>query len=187
MLKYRGTKLIRAGLIGIVLIVLVITIGLQPQVLWSMASSLRYQALFTDAGGLSPGNDVKVSGVKMGLVSDVALSHGKALVTFTLDGKVRLGSDTTAHIRTGTVLGERMLTLEPAGNGTLHPQRRHPAIPDVVAILIDQRSQRLHVEHRRHRHRLAEPIPRHLVRDDRPDSTAIGADLRWPDSTVADP
>lgn len=121
MLKYRGTKLIRAGLIGIVLIVLVITIGLQPQVLWSMASSLRYQALFTEAGGLSPGNDVKVSGVKMGLVSDVALSHGKALVTFTLDGKVRLGSDTTAHIRTGTVLGERMLTLEPAGNGTMHP------------------------------------------------------------------
>jgi phospholipid/cholesterol/gamma-HCH transport system substrate-binding protein len=121
MLKYRGTKLIRAGLIGIVLIVLVITIGLQPQVLWSMASSLRYQALFTEAGGLSPGNDVKVSGVKMGLVSDVALSHGKALVTFTLDGKVRLGSDTTAHIRTGTVLGERMLTLEPSGNGTMHP------------------------------------------------------------------
>ncbi|WP_029114837.1 MCE family protein [Mycobacterium sp. URHB0044] len=127
MLKYRGTQLIRAGLIGIVLIVLVITIGLQPQVLWSMASSIRYQALFTEAGGLSPGNDVKVSGVKMGLVSDVALSHGKALVTFALDGKVRLGSDTTAHIRTGTVLGERMLTLEPAGNGTMHPNDVIPA------------------------------------------------------------
>jgi phospholipid/cholesterol/gamma-HCH transport system substrate-binding protein len=121
MLKYRGSSLIRAGFIGVVLIVLVIAVGLQPQRLWSMATSIRYQALFADAGGLASGNDVKVSGVKAGTVSDVALQKGKALVTFTLDGKVRLGSDTTAHIRTGTLLGERMLTLEPAGSDTLKP------------------------------------------------------------------
>jgi len=121
MLKYRGSSLIRAGLIGVVLIVLVIAVGLQPQRLLSMATSIRYQALFTDAGGLAVGNDVKVSGVKAGTVSDVALEKGKALVTFTVDGTVRLGSDTTAHIRTGTLLGERMLTLEPAGRDTLGP------------------------------------------------------------------
>jgi phospholipid/cholesterol/gamma-HCH transport system substrate-binding protein len=121
MLKYRGSSLIRAGFIGVVLIVLVIAVGLQPQRLWSMATSIRYQALFTDAGGLAVGNDVKVSGVKAGTVSDVALEKGKALVTFTVDGTVRLGSDTTAHIRTGTLLGERMLTLEPAGRETLGP------------------------------------------------------------------
>lgn len=121
MLKYRGSSLIRAGFIGVVLIALVIAVGLQPQRLWSMATSIRYQALFAEAGGLTAGNDVKVSGVKTGTVSDVALNHGKALVTFTVDGKVRLGSDTTAHIRTGTLLGERMLTLEPAGNNTLRP------------------------------------------------------------------
>jgi phospholipid/cholesterol/gamma-HCH transport system substrate-binding protein len=121
MLKYRGSSLIRAGFIGVVLIVLVIAVGLQPQRLWAMATSIKYQALFTDAGGLAVGNDVKVSGVKAGTVSDVALQKGKALVTFTVEGKVRLGSDTTAHIRTGTLLGERMLTLEPAGRDTLGP------------------------------------------------------------------
>jgi len=121
MLKYRGSSLIRAGFIGVVLIVLVIAVGLQPQRLLSMAMSIRHQALFTDAGGLAVGNDVKVSGVKAGTVSDVALEKGKALVTFTVDGTVRLGSDTTAHIRTGTLLGERMLTLEPAGRDTLGP------------------------------------------------------------------
>ncbi|MBN9634227.1 MAG: MCE family protein, partial [Actinobacteria bacterium] len=47
--------------------------------------------------------------------------HGKALVTFTLDGTVTLGTQTTAHIRTGTVLGARMMTLEPAGTGSLRP------------------------------------------------------------------
>jgi len=120
MLKYSGPQLIRSGFIGLVLIVLVIAVGLQPQTLLAWATSLKYQAVFAEAGGLAVGNEVKVSGVTMGSVSDVALSHGKALVTFSLNSKVRLGSDTTAHIRTGTVLGARMLTLEPAGSGTMH-------------------------------------------------------------------
>jgi phospholipid/cholesterol/gamma-HCH transport system substrate-binding protein len=120
MLKYRGSQLIRSGLIGIVLIVLVIAVGLQPQTLWSWATSIKYRALFAEAGGLAMGNDVKVSGVTKGTVTEVSLSHGKALVTFNLDSRVRLGAETTAHIRTGTVLGARMLTLEPAGSGAMH-------------------------------------------------------------------
>ncbi len=119
MLKYRGSNLIRSGIIGIVLIVLVISVGLQPQRLWTLATSIRHQALFTEAGGLSAGNDVKVSGVTVGTVSDVALEKGRVLVTFMVNGHVRLGADTTAHIRTGTLLGQRLLTLESDGQGTL--------------------------------------------------------------------
>ncbi|NBQ43305.1 MAG: MCE family protein, partial [Mycobacteriaceae bacterium] len=119
MQKYRGSKLVRSGFIGLALILLVITVGLQPQRLVELATSIRHQALFTDAGGLSPGNDVRVSGVKVGTVSEVALKQGKALVTFMVDGRVRLGADTTAHIRTGTLLGQRLLTLESSGKGTL--------------------------------------------------------------------
>ena len=48
-------------------------------------------------------------------------SNGDALVNFTIAGKYALGSDTTAHIRTGTLLGERVLALESAGSGTLSP------------------------------------------------------------------
>ena len=50
--KYRGASLVRAGFIGVVLIILVIAIGLQPERLMSWATALRYQALFTEAGGL---------------------------------------------------------------------------------------------------------------------------------------
>lgn len=117
MLKYRGTHLIRSGFIGLVLIILIIVVGLQTQWLMALATSIRHQALFLEAGGLAAGNDVKVSGVKVGTVSDVSLDHGKALVSFTVNGKVRLGSDTTAHIRTGTLLGQRVLTLESNGDG----------------------------------------------------------------------
>lgn len=121
MLKYRSTNLIRPGFIGVVLIILVIAIGLQPQRLVTWATSLRYQATFAEGGGLAQGNDVTVSGINVGTVSDVELRRGQALVTFTIDGSVELGSETTAHIRTGTLLGARVVTLETAGTGRLRP------------------------------------------------------------------
>lgn len=117
--NYRGTSLIRTGLMGMVLVVLIIIAGLQPQQLLSMATSVRYHAEFAEAGGLTAGNDVKVSGVTVGTVASVELENGHALVTFAVDGKTRLGHETTAHIRTGTLLGERVLTVEPSGNGSI--------------------------------------------------------------------
>lgn len=119
MLKYRGSSLIRSGFVGLVVTVLVIIVGMQSQQLLAMATSIRYQALFDEAGGLSSGNEVKVSGVTVGTVSDVELDHGKALVTFAVNSKVRVGKDTTAQVGIGTLLGERMLVLKPQGSGSI--------------------------------------------------------------------
>lgn len=121
MLKYRGAHLIRAGFIGLVLVTLVIAVGLQPERLRSLASQITYRALFGEAGGLTDGNTVKLSGVDVGTVTDVALQGLQPLITFKVDATVRLASGTSAHIRTGSLLGERMLVLESAGNGTLRP------------------------------------------------------------------
>jgi phospholipid/cholesterol/gamma-HCH transport system substrate-binding protein len=126
MLKYRGSQLIRAGIIGVVLIILVIAVGLQPERLLSWATAVRYQALFSEAGGVTVGNDVTVSGIKVGSVSSVELDNGDALVGFSIDGKYALGSDTKAQIRTGTLLGERVLVLESAGSGNLDPRQVIP-------------------------------------------------------------
>ena len=122
MLKYRGTGLIKAGFIGAVLIGAGHPGG--PVARSDCVAGrpmVRYQAMFSEAGGLATGNAVTVSGIKVGTVSDVSLHNGDALVTFTMKGNVPLGTDTTAHIRTGTLLGERVLTLESAGSGTMHP------------------------------------------------------------------
>jgi phospholipid/cholesterol/gamma-HCH transport system substrate-binding protein len=121
MLKYRDAKHLRTGLIGIVLIMLVIAVGLAPEQLISWATTIRYQALFSEAGGIATGNNVLVSGIKVGTVSDVSLHEGDAVVTFVISGKVRLGSKTTAHIRTGSLLGARVVTLEPSGGGRMRP------------------------------------------------------------------
>lgn len=124
--KYRGAHLVRAGILGVVVIVLVIAVGLQPERIITWATAIRHQAFFVEAGGLSAGNQVKVSGVQVGTVTEVSLERGQAVVDFTIDRKVVLGSDTTAHIRTGTLLGERILTLESAGNEVLEPRAAIP-------------------------------------------------------------
>ncbi|BBX21204.1 mammalian cell entry protein [Mycolicibacter terrae] len=121
MLKYRGTHLFRMGFIGAILTAFVVAIGLQPEQLIQWATSVRYQARFAEAGGLTTGADVTLSGIKVGSVTDVALDNGDALVTFTMAGKHPLGSQSTAHIRTGSLLGERVLTVEPAGSGKMRP------------------------------------------------------------------
>ena len=82
MLRYRAATSFGPDSSASMLIVLVILVGLQPQQLLSLASSIRYQALFSEAGGLAPGNRVTVSGIKVGTVSGVSLQNGEALVTF---------------------------------------------------------------------------------------------------------
>ncbi|MDM4142802.1 MULTISPECIES: MCE family protein [Mycobacterium] len=126
MLKYRGAGLVKPGLIGVVMAVMVILVGLSPDRFIAWATMVRYQALFTEAGGLVTGNPVIVSGIKVGTVSDVKLRHGDALVTFAMKANILLGSETSAHIRTGTLLGERMLTVESAGSGAMHPMTLIP-------------------------------------------------------------
>lgn len=125
--RYRDSKLVRAGTLGVILIILIITVGLKPEQLIQTATSLRYQAVFTEAGGLNPGDDVTVSGIKVGAIKAVSLKRGDAIVDFTVDGSVELGSDTTAHIRTGTLLGRRVVTLESAGSGRLAPSEPIPS------------------------------------------------------------
>ena len=126
MLKYRGSSLARAGFMGVVLIILVIAIGLQPERLMAYATSLQYKARFSEAGGVMVGNDVTLSGIKVGAVTAISLDNGDAVVEFTVNSKYPLGSETSAHIKTGTLLGERVLTLDSAGSGKLN---RSEAIP----------------------------------------------------------
>lgn len=126
MLKYRAASLVRAGFMGVVLAILIIAVGLQPERILAYATSLQYKALFSEAGGIIVGNDVTLSGIKVGAVTDVSLVNGDALVAFTINGKYPLGSETTAHIKTGTLLGERVLSLESSGGGELD---RTEAIP----------------------------------------------------------
>ena len=112
-------KTIRAGTFGIVVVACIVMVAFGYSSLPFYPQGKSYEAFVTDAGGISPGNDVNVSGITVGTVTGVALAGDVAKVTFTVDRHVRLGDQTLASIRTDTVLGERSLAVTPQGSGSI--------------------------------------------------------------------
>ncbi|MFC3775134.1 virulence factor Mce family protein [Mycolicibacterium holsaticum] len=109
---------LRTGIFGIFLIACLVLVSFGYTTLPFFPQGKPYEAYFTDAGGISPGNDVNVSGIKVGKVTGVALAGDTAKVTFTVDRDVKVGDQSLVAIKTDTVLGEKSLAVTPQGSGS---------------------------------------------------------------------
>jgi phospholipid/cholesterol/gamma-HCH transport system substrate-binding protein len=74
-------------------------------------------ARFDRVDGIAVGSDVRVSGVKVGVVRAVALDPEtyRARLTLALNDDVHVLSDSTARIATDGLLGGAHVAIEPAG------------------------------------------------------------------------
>jgi phospholipid/cholesterol/gamma-HCH transport system substrate-binding protein len=108
----------RTGIFGIVLVVCLVLVSFGYTKLPFWPQGRNYEAFFTDAGGISPGNDVAVSGIKVGQVSSVQLAGDTAKVNFTVDRHIRVGDQSLVSIKTDTVLGQKSLAVTPGGTGS---------------------------------------------------------------------
>ncbi|MFS3129380.1 MCE family protein [Nocardioides sp. Bht2] len=102
-----------------------------------------HTAYFREAGGLREGNEVRVSGVKVGEVTKLSLEGNKVKVTFRVKG-VDLGDQTSAGISVKTLLGRKFLDISPAGGGDLDaaiPLERTTTPYDVNAAFSDVSSE----------------------------------------------
>jgi phospholipid/cholesterol/gamma-HCH transport system substrate-binding protein len=108
----------RTGIFGIVLVACLVLVSFGYTSLPFWPQGKNYEAYFTDAGGITPGNDVNVSGIKVGKVSSVELAGESAKVNFTVDRNVRVGDQTLVSIKTDTVLGQKSLSVSPKGSGS---------------------------------------------------------------------
>jgi phospholipid/cholesterol/gamma-HCH transport system substrate-binding protein len=76
-------------------------------------------AYFAEAGGLQSGDEVRVSGYRVGQVSSVDLDGPRVLVKFHVDEGIRLGDRTEAAVKLKSVLGSKTLEVTPRGTGEL--------------------------------------------------------------------
>lgn len=114
-----GGNPLRTGIFGIALVACLVLVSFGYSKLPFFPQGRNYEAFFTDAGGITPGNDVNVSGIQVGKVADVALAGDSAKVTFTVDRGIRLGDQTLVAIKTDTVLGQKSLAVSPGGTGSV--------------------------------------------------------------------
>lgn len=107
------------GAVGVALTVTAVAAVLQYRHLPVVSSEKSYTAYFTEAGGLTPGNAVQVSGYESGSVSSISLDGSHVLVEFRVDSAVHLGERTEAAVKTKNLLGARVLEVTPRGDGDL--------------------------------------------------------------------
>lgn len=98
-------------------------------------------ASFSNASGLLPGADVRVGGVKVGSVTSLSLDPRsyQALAHLTLENGVQVPDDSSATIRSESLLGGKYLAIEPGGSDRLLTQGGNIAYtqstPDLEQLL----------------------------------------------------
>jgi phospholipid/cholesterol/gamma-HCH transport system substrate-binding protein len=98
--------------------VLVVTIGNLD-----FGDTNEYKAEFTDATGVVKGDDIRIAGVKVGTVQDVAIiDRTRALVTFSVQSTAPVSRATRADIRYRNLVGQRYISLsDQIGDSTRLP------------------------------------------------------------------
>lgn len=76
--------------------------------------SYLLKAKFIKVGGIMIGNDVKMSGVKVGVVSNVRLDEEYyAEVTFKIYSKIKIPEDVSIEVSNDGILGNKYLSITP--------------------------------------------------------------------------
>ena len=120
MRSFRSRNPVPIAITGLIVMVLGFIVALNADDLPIIGAGTTYTADFTEAGGLKPDDEVRIAGVKVGKVTDVALDGAQVKVSFKVKG-AWLGDKTSAVIKIKTLLGQKYLALDPVGGKTLEP------------------------------------------------------------------
>ncbi len=142
MRPFRERNPLPIGIAGLAAIGLATALAFNLQ---RFAGGTTYSAAFSEAGGLKPGEEVRIAGVKVGKVESVDLDGDHVKVKFTSD--TPFGTQTRAQIKIKTILGSHYLALDPKGahrqppnqeiplSRTTSPYNVVPALQDASAAL----------------------------------------------------
>lgn len=116
-------KLLLAGIVGVVvialLLVLIVVIGTAG------IGKRSYSADFAQAGGIRPGDNVRVAGIDVGEVTSTSLEGDHVRVEMMVDNDVEVTANGGAEIKMSTLLGQRYVDVwlgdaaEPLGDDHL--------------------------------------------------------------------
>jgi phospholipid/cholesterol/gamma-HCH transport system substrate-binding protein len=139
MTPFRERNPVIIGAVGLGVIAAMLLLAFNIESLPFLGGS-RHTAALSEAGGLKSGDDVRVAGVKVGKITKVDLENGHVRVDFRVNKGTELGDKTSATVRIKTILGQKFLSLDPAGKGELDkeiPLARTTPAYDVVQAFSD--------------------------------------------------
>jgi phospholipid/cholesterol/gamma-HCH transport system substrate-binding protein len=119
MIPFRERNPLPIGAIGLGLIGLLLFSAFNAQNLPLIGSGDTYHAAFSEAGGIKKDDDVRIAGVRVGKVTGIELENAHVRVDFKITSGAAFGPQTSASIRLKTLLGQKYVSLVPAGAGQL--------------------------------------------------------------------
>jgi phospholipid/cholesterol/gamma-HCH transport system substrate-binding protein len=136
MKPFRKRNPIVIGAVSLIVLILLVLASLNIRDLPLIGQGATYTAKFAEAAGLQPDDDVRVAGIRVGTVTDVELDGNDVVVSFKAPD-TWLGDQTRASIEIKTLLGQKYINLQPAGNQPLNsdsaiPRTRTTAPFDVI-------------------------------------------------------
>ncbi len=111
---------LRLGLMGILVLLLAIGVGQSITSVPMLFAKPSYYGQFTDSGGLINSDKVRIAGMDVGRIEGITIQDDHVLVKFSL-GTQTIGTESRLAIRTDTILGKKVLEVEPRGTETLRP------------------------------------------------------------------
>lgn len=101
------------------------------------AGGYELKASFQRVDGVGVGTDVRISGVKVGVVRSVALNPDSydAVLTLAINDGIHVLDDSTARIASDGLLGGAYVAIEPAGLDPLPPGGEIPNTRGAIDLL----------------------------------------------------
>ncbi|ORV19673.1 virulence factor Mce family protein [Mycobacterium celatum] len=116
---------LRIGLMGIVVTLLVVGVGQTLTSVPMLFASPIYFAQFPDSGGLAKGDKVRIAGMNVGKVEGIKIDGDHIVMRFST-GTQTIGTESRLAIKTDTILGRKVLEIDPRGTQTLRPNGTLP-------------------------------------------------------------
>src|ERR1700727_630933 len=115
----------RIGLMGLIVTVMVVGVGQTLTSTPQFFAQPSYYGQFTDSGQLNKGDKVRIAGVDVGQVLAIKIDGDHVLMKFST-GSDTIGTESRMAIKTDTILGKKVLEIEPRGTQTLRPNGTLP-------------------------------------------------------------
>lgn len=83
----------------------------------STVKGYNVSAAFLKVGGLTPGSDVRINGIKVGTVNELILDQKTfdAVVSMSIRDEVKIPQDSVASIGSSGIVGGKFISIKPGG------------------------------------------------------------------------
>ena len=111
---------VRIGILGALVLTLIVVVGQSFTSAPMLFAQPSYYGQFANTGQLNKGDKVRITGVVVGAVQGLEIDGDHVIIKFST-GSNTIGTESRLAIKTDTILGKKILEIEPRGKQILRP------------------------------------------------------------------